>query len=201
MITVVLADDQRIIVDALGQLLDQEEDISVLALARDGDKAVAAIQRHRPDVALLDIDMPGQDGLAVTAWVKQNLPQCRVILLTSFGQPGYLTRALAVQADGFLAKDTEVQEIVKTVRQVAAGQRVVDASVALTALTAVPNPLTPREREALEAAESGAPLSEVAARLHVAHGTVRNHLSAAIAKTGSRTRVQAARAARERGWL
>ncbi|WP_371617008.1 response regulator [Streptomyces sp. NBC_00454] len=201
MITVVLADDQRVIADALGQLLDQEEDISVLALARDGDKAVAAIQRHRPDVALLDIDMPGQDGLAVTAWVKQNLPQCRVILLTSFGQPGYLTRALAVQADGFLAKDTEVQEIVKTVRQVAAGHRVIDATVALTALTAVPNPLTPREREVLEAAESGAPLSEVAARLHVAHGTVRNHLSAAIAKTGSRTRVQAARAARERGWL
>ncbi|MEU8762739.1 response regulator transcription factor [Streptomyces sp. NPDC048659] len=201
MITVVLADDQRTIADALGQLLDQEEDISVLALAHDADEAVAAIQRHRPDVALLDIDMPGQDGLAVTKWVKQQLPQCRVIILTSFGQPGYLTRALAAKADGFLAKDAAVVEIVRTIRQVAAGQRVIDATVALTALTAVPNPLTPRERDMLEASESGAPLTEVAARLHVAHGTVRNHLSSAIAKTGSRTRVEAARAARERGWL
>ncbi|MER5636430.1 response regulator transcription factor [Kitasatospora sp. NPDC002227] len=201
MITVVLADDQRIIADALGQLLAQEKDIDVLAVVGDGDQALAAIRQHRPTVALLDIDMPGQDGLAVTVQVKQELPQCRVVILTSFGQPGYLTRALNAQADGFVAKNSQVEEIIETVRQVAAGRRVIDPALAVTALTAAPNPLTGREREVLEAAEHGAPLSDVASRLHLAHGTIRNHLSAAMTKTGTRTRVEAAKAARERGWL
>jgi len=162
---------------------------------------VAAARAHRPDVALLDIQMPGIDGLAAAAVLAQELPECRSLILTTFGRPGYLRRAMESGARGFVVKDAPAEQLSDAIRRVAAGERVVDPSLAADSLAHGTSPLTPRERDVLVAARSGTCVAEVAKTLFLSEGTVRNYLSAAIAKTGGRNRAEAVRAADDRGWL
>lgn len=201
MIRLLLAEDQGMVRGALAALLDLEDDLQVIAQVARGDEVVDAARAHRPDVALLDIEMPGLDGIAAAAELRAALPSCRVVVLTTFGRPGYLRRAMAAGASGFLVKDGSADELAAAIRKVAAGGRSVDPELAAAALQAGESPLTPRERDVLAAAEHGGSVAAVAARLHLSEGTVRNYLSAAIGKTGTANRVEAARAARDRGWL
>ena len=201
MIRVLLAEDQGMRRGALALLLGLEPDIEVVAEVATGAEVVAEAVRVRPDVALLDIEMPGVDGLTAAAELRQRLPGCKVLILTTFGRPGYLRRAMESGASGFLVKDAPVQELASAVRRVLKGERVVDPALAAAALSVGPNPLTDREREVLAAAADGATVADVAAALHLSESTVRNYLSAAIGKTGSRNRIEAVRVARQRGWL
>lgn len=201
MIRVLLAEDQGMVRGALAALLELEDDLEVVAQVARGDEVVDAARAARPDVALLDVEMPGLDGIAATAALRAALPSCRVVVLTTFGRPGYLRRAMAAGASGFLVKDGSADELAAAIRQVAAGGRSVDADLAAAALQAGESPLTPREREVLAAAEHGGPVAGIAGALHLSEGTVRNYLSSAIGKTGSTGRVEAARIARDRGWL
>jgi len=201
MIRVLLAEDQGMMRGALALLLGLEPDIEVVAEVATGAEVVAEAVRVRPDVALLDIEMPGVDGLTAAAELRQRLPGCKVLILTTFGRPGYLRRAMESGASGFLVKDAPVQELASAVRRVLKGERVVDPALAAAALSVGPNPLTDREREVLAAAADGATVADVAAALHLSESTVRNYLSAAIGKTGSRNRIEAVRVARQRGWL
>ena len=201
MIRVLLAEDQGMMRGALALLLGLEPDIEVVAEVATGAEVVAEAVRVRPDVALLDIEMPGVDGLTAAAELRQRLPGCKVLILTTFGRPGYLRRAMEAGASGFLVKDAPVQELASAVRRVLKGERVVDPALAAAALSVGPNPLTDREREVLAAAADGATVADVAAALHLSESTVRNYLSAAIGKTGSRNRIEAVRVARQRGWL
>jgi two-component system response regulator DesR len=195
MIRLLLADDQELVRTALAALLTLEEDFEVVATVGRGDEVVAAAKAHRPDVALLDIQMPGIDGLAAAAVLAQELPECRSLILTTFGRPGYLRRAMESGARGFVVKDAPAEQLSDAIRRVAAGERVVDPSLAADSLAHGTSPLT------LMAARSGTCVAEVAKALFLSEGTVRNYLSAAIAKTGGRNRAEAIRAADERGWL
>ncbi|MFY1622551.1 response regulator transcription factor [Micromonospora sp. WMMD723] len=201
MIRLLLAEDQGMMRGALALLLNLEPDMEVVAEAGTGTAALAAALRVRPDVALLDIEMPAGSGLDTAAALRRQLPSCRVLILTTFGRPGYLRRAMEAGARGFLVKDGPVEELAVAVRRVLAGERVIDPALAAAALATGPNPLTEREREVLVAAVDGATVADVAARLHLSESTVRNYLSAAIGKTGTRNRIEAAHTARANGWL
>ncbi|MEW2412752.1 response regulator transcription factor [Streptomyces sp. NPDC046866] len=201
MIRVLLAEDQGMMRGALALLLGLEEDIEVVAQVGAGDRIVPAALEARPDVALLDIELPGRSGLDAAAELRTRLPGCRVLILTTFGRPGYLRRAMEAGAAGFLVKDGPVEELAASIRRVLAGEKVIDPALAAAALSAGPNPLTPREAEALNAAADGATVADIAARLHLSESTVRNYLSSAIGKTGTRNRMEAVRAARRQGWL
>jgi len=200
-IRLLLADDQDLIRGALSALLELEPDFEVVASVDRGDKVVGAALAHRPDVALLDIEMPGLDGLAAAAVLTAQVPECRVVILTTFGRAGYLRRAMAAGAVGFVVKDAPPEALADAVRRVVRGERVVDPALAAATLAAGDSPLTGRERDVLNAARSGVAVAEIAARLYLSEGTVRNYLSAAIAKTGAQNRMAAVRIADERGWL
>lgn len=200
-IRVLVADDQALVRGALATLLGLEEDIEVVAQAATGREAVAAAREQDVDVALLDIDMPDMDGLAATAELAGSGAGCRCLIVTTFGRPGYLSRALEAGAGGFLVKDTPPQELAEAIRRVHAGLRVIDPALAQESVILGPNPLTEREREVLRAARDGADARQIAAVLHLGEGTVRNYLSGAIAKTHARNRTEAARTAESNGWL
>lgn len=201
MIRVLLAEDQGMMRGALALLLGLEPDLEVVAQVATGDQIVPVAVRVRPDVALLDIEMPGGDGITATAELRRRLPGCRVLILTTFGRPGYLRRAMESGASGFLVKDGPVEELAAAVRRVRAGERVVDPALAAAALAAGPDPLTDRERDVLRESAGGATVADIAARLHLSESTVRNYLSAAITKTGTRNRIEAAGVAQSHGWL
>ena len=201
MIRVLLAEDQAMVRGALAALLNLEEDIEVVAEAARGDEVVPAALSTQPDVALVDIEMPGGDGLHAAQALRKRLPSCRVVILTTFGRSGYLRRAMESGAVGFLLKDAPARELAVALRRVMEGARVVDPQLALAALSEGDNPLTGREREVLSAALSGASLADIAAGLYLAEGTVRNHLSVAMQKVGARNRMEAARLAEQKGWL
>ena len=186
---------------ALAALLRLEPDIDVVAEVECGDEIVRLATSTRPDVALLDIELPGEDGLAAAAQLRVEIPSCRVVMLTTFGRAGYLRRAVDAGAVGFLLKDAPAAELAKAIRAVMANRRVIDPGLALTALSEGDNPLTSRERDVLAAATGGATVADIAARLSISEGTVRNHLSVAIQKVGGRNRFEAARLAEQKGWL
>jgi two-component system, NarL family, response regulator DesR len=200
-IRVLLAEDQGMLRGALARLLDLEQDLEVVAQVASGDQVVQAALRSRPDVALLDIQMPGLDGLSAAAALREVLPGCPVLILTTFGRPGYLRRAMQAGAAGFLVKDGPIEELATAIRRVLAGEHVLDATLAASALAAAPSPLSARERDVLAAAGDGATIADIAGRMHLSEGTVRNYLSAAIGKTGTRNRTEAANAAAANGWL
>jgi two-component system, NarL family, response regulator DesR len=200
-IRLLLADDQELIRSALVALLSLEEDFEVVASVGRGDEVIAAATAHHPDVALLDVEMPGIDGIAVARVLAQELPQCRSLILTTFGRPGYLRRAMESGASGFVVKDAPAEQLADAVRRVAAGERVVDPALAAETLTHGASPFTARERDVLVAARPGATVSDIAQNLFLSEGTVRNYLSAAIVKTGARNRAEAVRRADELGWL
>jgi two-component system response regulator DesR len=201
MIRVLLADDQHLVRGALSALLSLEPDLEVVAELGRGDEVLRTVVRERPDVAVLDIERPGLDGIAATELLTREVPDCRVLVVTTFGRPGYLRRAMAAGAAGFMVKDAPAQALADAIRRVHAGLRVVDPSLAAESLSTAENPLTARERDVLREARDGATVADVAGRLHLSEGTVRNYLSSAIQKTASRTRAEAARVAEERGWL
>lgn len=201
MIRLLLADDQHLVRTALATMLGLEDDFEVVAEVARGDEVVPAAQQTAPDVALLDIEMPGMDGLAAAAALHQELPACKLIILTAFGRPGYLRRGMEAGAAGFVVKDAPAEQLADAVRRVHAGERVVDPALAAATLAGGASPLTGRERDVLVAARDGATVADVAGKLFLSEGTVRNYLSAAIAKTGVRNRTEAIRVADERGWL
>ena len=201
MIRVLLAEDQAMTRGALAALLGLAGDIEVVAEAARGDQVLTAALESRPDVALLDIEMPGLDGLAVAGLLRRELPTCKVLILTTFGRPGYLRRAMESGVVGFLVKDAPASELATAVRRVVAGERVLDPVLAATALSEGANPLTERERDVLAACTDGASVAGVAARLHLSEGTVRNYLSEAIQKLEASNRIEAAHIAQEKGWL
>lgn len=200
-IRILLADDQAMVRSALAALLRLEPDFEVVADVGRGDEVVSAARAHAADVALLDIEMPGLDGLAAAAAMAHEMPGCRVVILTTFGRPGYLRRAMESGAVGFVVKDAPAEQLADAVRRVAKGERVVDPALAAATLAGGASPLTGRERDVLVAATDGATIGDISAKLFLSEGTVRNYLSAAIAKIGVRNRVEAARLAEERGWL
>ena len=200
-IRVLLADDQALVRGAMAALLALEGDLEVVAEVGRGDEVVEAARRSEAQVCLLDIEMPGADGIEVARRVAAELPGCRSLIVTTFGRPGYLRRALEAGASGFVVKDTPARELAEAVRRVHAGLRVVDPALATESLVGGPNPLTDRERDVLAEALKGAPIAAIAAQVHLSQGTVRNYLSSAIGKTGTSTRVEAARVAQQRGWL
>ncbi|NEB15238.1 response regulator [Streptomyces coelicoflavus] len=200
-VRVLLAEDQGMMRGALALLLGMEEDIEVVAQVAAGDEIVDAALTHRPDIALLDIELPGLSGLDAAAELRERVPGCRVLILTTFGRPGYLRRAMDAGAAGFLVKDGPVEELAGAIRRVLAGETVVDPALAAAALSAGPSPLTGRECDVLRASADGATVADVAAVLHLSESTVRNYLSAAIGKTGTRNRAEALRSARQRGWV
>ena len=201
MIRVLLADDQALVRGALAAMLGLEADIEVVAQVGSGDEVVDAAKRFQADVALLDVQMPGKDGLTAAADLRTAVPGCRVIVCTTFGRPGYLARAMAAGALGFVVKDAPPEQLVDAVRRVHAGLRVVDPVLAAESLASGASPLTDRERDVLLRARDGGTVADLAKALHLSDGTVRNHLSSAIGKTGARTRAEAVRLAEEHGWL
>jgi len=201
MIRLLLADDQALVRGALSALLGLEPDLEVVAEVGRGDEVLDAARLHHPDVCLLDIEMPGMDGIAVAAQLASELPEVRSLIVTTFGRPGFLRRALEDGASGFVVKDTPAAELAEAVRSVHAGRRVIDPALAAESIAGGHNPLTERERDVLRAALEGAPVAAIATRVHLSPGTVRNYLSSAIGKTGTATRVEAARFADRHGWL
>jgi two-component system response regulator DesR len=200
-IRVLIAEDQAMVRGALVSLLSLEGDIEVVAEVERGDHVLAAARRTQPDVALLDIEMPGQDGIAATAELVDELPETRVLILTTFGRPGYLRRALERGASGFLLKDAPARELAAAVRAVHAGLRAVDPALAAEALAEGTSPLTSREAEVLTAAARHATVADISRALHLSEGTVRNYLSASMRKLGARNRSEAVDRATEKGWL
>jgi two-component system, NarL family, response regulator DesR len=201
-IRVLLAEDQHIIREALAALLGLEEDIEVVATVDSGTAAVDAARVYRPDIAVLDIDMPGtMDGLEAAAVVREKVPGCRVLMLTAYGKPGHLRRALGARVDGFVLKTAPPEDLVAAIRKVAVGERVLDASLAVTAWDLADNPLTPREAEVLRLVAGGAEATEIAAQVHLTAGTVRNYLTAIVSKLNARNRTDAVRIATEAGWI
>jgi two-component system response regulator DesR len=201
MIRVLLAEDQSMVREALATLLGLEEDIEVVAQVARGDEVVTAAREHAVDVALLDIEMPGMTGIDAAARLRGELPGVKVVIVTTFGRPGYLRRAMEQGADAFLVKDAPAAQLADAVRRVLRGEKVIDPTLAAAALAEGADPLTTRERDVLRAAADGAVNSEIARALHLSEGTVRNYLSTAIQKTGARNRSEAVRIAREKGWL
>jgi two-component system response regulator DesR len=200
-VRVLLAEDQAMVRGALAALLSLEEDIEIVAEASRGDEVLPAALDALPDVALLDIEMPGGDGISAAAALTERLPSCRTIILTTFGRTGYLKRAMESGAAGFLLKDAPAAELASAIRRVMNGERVVDTTLAASALSERGTPLTDRERDVLLASADGATIREVAAKLYLSEGTVRNYLSSAIQKLGVRNRVEAVRIAERKGWL
>ena len=200
-IRVLLADDQALVRGALAALLDLEPDLQVVAEVGRGDQVLDAAGACRPDVVVLDVQMPGMDGIEATRELVRAIPGVRVLIVTTYGRPGFLTRALKAGANGFIVKDTPSQELADAVRRVAQGLRVVDSELAAESLTQGESPLTSREHDVLLAARDGASVAEIARQVHLTAGTVRNHLSAAIGKTQARNRADAVRIAQDNGWL
>jgi two-component system, NarL family, response regulator DesR len=200
-IRVLLAEDQAMIREALAALLSFEDDIEVVAQVGRGDEVVRAASEASPDVALLDIEMPGIDGLAAAAALRTQHPDMKIVILTTFGRPGYLRRAMESGVSGFVVKDSPAEKLAHTIRQVLKGGKVIDPDLAAAALAEGICPLTPRERDVLAASQDGATIAEIASVLYLSEGTVRNYLSACIQKTGARNRTEALRIAEERGWL
>ncbi|MFD9562458.1 response regulator [Streptomyces sp. NPDC059994] len=200
-VRVLLAEDQGMMRGALALLLGLEEDIEVVAQVSAGDRIVAEALTARPDVALLDIELPGLSGLDAAAELREECPDCRVLILTTFGRPGYLRRAMEAGAAGFLVKDGPVEDLAEAIRRVLRGETVIDPALAAAALSAGANPLTARERDVLNASVDGATVADIAGKLHLSESTVRNYLSSAIGKTATRNRMEAVRAARQQGWL
>ena len=200
-INVLLADDQALVRGALATLLGLEPDIEVVAQVGTGRQVVEAVRASGADVALLDIDMPDGDGLSAAAAIREARLDCRCLIVTTFGRPGYLSRAMEAGASGFIVKDTPPQQLADAVRKVHAGLRVIDPSLAQESVFLGSNPLTEREQETLREALTGSGVSEIAKQLHLSEGTVRNYLSSAIGKTNSRNRTEAARVAETNGWL
>ena len=201
MIRVLLAEDQAMVRGALASLLGLEQDIEVVAEVGRGDEVLDAARRAAPDVALLDIGLPGSDGLEVAAQLREALPAVRVVMLTTFNRPGYLRRAMEAGAAGFLLKDAPAAELARAIRAAVAGQRVVDPGLAAAALSQGENPLTAREQEVLDAARRYGTIAELASALYLSPGTTRNHLSAIMQKLDAHSRIEAIRVAEERGWL
>ena len=201
MIRVLIAEDQGMVRGALKVLLDLEADIEVVGEAGRGDEVVALAHRCDPDVALLDIEMPGMDGLDAAAALHAAVPSCVILILPTFGRPGYLRRAMEAGASGFLVKDGPVEELAAAIRRAVGGERVIDPSLAAAALSAGPNPLTAREQDVLRAAVDGSTIAAISDRLALSEGTVRNYLSSAIQKTATRNRTEAVRVAEANGWL
>jgi two-component system response regulator DesR len=201
MTRVLIAEDQGMMRGALATLLDLEDDLEVVAQVASGDRVVPTALELRPDVALLDIEMPVISGLEAAARLKEELPDCVVVIVTTFGRPGYLQRALAAGARGFIVKDGPVDELARSIRRACAGEMVIDPTLATAAVVTGPNPLTPREQDVLNAAADGSTVSDISGRTHLSSSTVRNYLSDAIGKTRTRNRMEAVRVARENGWL
>ena len=201
MIRVLLADDQALVRGALAAMLGLEPDIEVVAQVSSGEEVLPAAQTAKPDVALLDVQMPGKDGITAAGELHRAMPSCRIVVCTTFGRPGYLSRAMAAGAVGFVVKDAPPEQLVDAVRRVHAGLRVVDPALAAESLATGNSPLTDRERDVLRVASSGCTIADVARILSLSQGTVRNHLSSAIGKTGARTRAEAVRLAVDNGWL
>lgn len=200
-IRLLLADDQALVRGALSALLGLEPDLEVVAEVGSGDEVVPAAVAHRPDVCLLDVEMPGMDGITATAAVRAAVPGTRVLIVTTFGRPGYLRRALQAGASGFVVKDTPAPRLADAVRRVHQGLRVVDPALATDSLVAGESPLTPRETDVLRAARDGSSVAAIARKLVLSEGTVRNHLSAAIGKTNAGNRAEAVLTAEQLGWL
>ncbi|MCX5341082.1 response regulator transcription factor [Streptomyces sp. R-74717] len=201
MIRLLLAEDQSMVREALAALLGLEPDIEVVAQVARGDEVLAAAHEHRIDVALLDIEMPGMTGIDAAAALRRELPAVKVVVVTTFGRPGYLRRAMESGADAFLVKDAPAAQLASAVRKVLAGERVIDPTLAAAALADGASPLTDRERDVLRSAADGSTNAEIAAALHLSQGTVRNYLSMAIQKMAARNRAEAVRIAHEKGWL
>ncbi|GGR17351.1 DNA-binding response regulator [Streptomyces netropsis] len=200
-VRVLLAEDQSMVREALAALLGLEGDIEVVTQVARGDEVLAAARGTAVDVALLDIEMPGMTGLEAAALLRRALPGLKIVILTTFGRPGYLRRAMEAGADAFLVKDAPAAQLADAVRRVLRGERVIDPTLAAAALAEGANPLTDRERAVLHASADGSTNAELAAGLHLSQGTVRNYLSTAIQKTGARNRAEAVRIARDKGWL
>jgi two-component system response regulator DesR len=200
-IRVLIAEDQGMVRGALASLLGLEPDIEVVAKVSRGDEVVEAAAAARPDVALLDIEMPGATGLEAAAALRREIPECRVLIVTTFGRPGYLRRAMEGGAAGFLLKDAPAAELARAIRRAAAGERVVDPGLAAAALSEGESPLTDREHEVLAASRRYATVADIAAALYLSPGTVRNHLSSVMRKLDARNRAEAVRVAEEKGWL
>jgi len=200
-IRVLIAEEQAMVRGALASLLELEDDIEVVAQVSRGDEVVSAAVVAAPDVALLDIEMPGQSGLEAALELRKALPDCGILILTTFGRPGYLRRAMEGGAAGFLLKDAPASELAAAIRRAVAGERVVDPGLAAAALSQGESPLTPREHEVLSASRAHATIAELASALYLSPGTVRNHLSSVMQKLDARNRAEAIRTAEERGWL
>jgi len=200
-IRILIAEDQDMVRGALAALLSLEDDIEVVAQVDRGDQVLSAAKQLAPDVALLDIEMPGLDGIAAAGALRRAFPGIRVLMLTTFGRPGFLRRAMAAGASGFLLKDAPAAELAVAIRRTMAGERVVDPALAAQALSEGESPLSPREQDVLRASVDGASVAQIATRLFLSEGTVRNHLSSAIQKLDARNRTEAARIAEEKGWL
>ncbi|HVC79255.1 MAG TPA: response regulator transcription factor [Chloroflexota bacterium] len=201
MIRILLAEDQGTVRDALATLLGLQPDLEVVATVGRGDEVVGAAVVANPDVAVLDIEMPGLDGLDAAARLREQLPGCKVLILTTFGRPGYLRRAMASGAVGFLVKEAPAAQLAIAIRRAMAGERIVDPTLAAAALSEGESPLTEREHDILAATAAGQSIAGIARSLYLSEGTVRNYLSEAIQKLGARNRVEAARIAEVRGWL
>jgi len=200
-IRLLLADDQAMVRGALATMLGLESDIEVVAEVGRGDEVLAAAQKTHPDVALLDVEMPGQDGIAAAGELLAALPAVRVLMVTTFGRPGYLRRAMQAGVSGFVVKDTPARQLAEMVRKVASGLRVIDPSLAAETLSSGDSPLTERETDVLSVARAGGTVADIARSLSLSEGTVRNYLSSAIGKTSARTRADAVRIAEHNGWL
>ncbi|WP_406294297.1 response regulator transcription factor [Streptomyces sp. NBC_00624] len=201
MIRLLLAEDQSMVREALAALLSLEPDIEVVAQVARGDEVLAAAREHAVDVALLDIEMPGMTGIEAAGLLRSELPAVKVVVVTTFGRPGYLRRAMESGADAFLVKDAPAAQLAEAVRKVLAGERVIDPTLAAAALADGASPLTERERDVLRTAADGSTNAEIATALHLSQGTVRNYLSTAIQKMAARNRAEAVRIASEKGWL
>ncbi|WP_314171929.1 response regulator transcription factor [Streptomyces winkii] len=201
MIRLLLAEDQAMVREALAALLGLEPGIEVVAQVGRGDEVSDAVRKHAPDVALLDIEMPGGSGIEAAERLRTEHPELKVVILTTFGRPGYLRRAMDAGADAFLVKDAPAARLADAVRRVLRGEHVIDPGLAASALAVGANPLTDRERDVLNAAADGSGNAGIAEAMHLSHGTVRNYLSTAIQKTGARNRAEAVRLARDKGWL
>jgi two-component system response regulator DesR len=201
MIRVLLAEDQAMVRGALAALLNREQDITIVAEVARGDEVAAAALQARPDVALLDIEMPGATGIEAAGALHAQLPICKVLILTTFGRPGYLRRAMGQGVVGFLVKDAPASQLATAIRRAVAGELVVDPLLASAALSEGDNPLTERERSVLQLVQHGGGNEEIAAALALTEGTVRNYLSTAMQKLHASTRIEAALRAEQKGWL
>jgi two-component system, NarL family, response regulator DesR len=200
-IRVLIAEDQGMVRGALKALLAMEGDIEIVAETDRADQVVPLALETSPEVALLDIEMPGGDGITAAGRLRQELPSCKTLILTTFGRPGFLRRAMESGASGFMLKDAPAHELALAIRRTMAGERVVDPGLAAAALSAGLSPLSEREREVLVAGKGGSSIAEIAKALFLSEGTVRNYLSSAIQKLEVSNRTEAARVAEEQGWL